>query len=258
MSKDKNSDDIMTGKYGLIDPNDDSLKNDESPEEFGSPDDPSKKYGIIDSGTKSKEASDVQGGTIDMSQKYGLLDSNSPVVESPQAEAVPAPIEQPNHAPQYNEAQEAEDLDIYKDNRYLVFKLNDGVYATPILTVREVTEVPSAKPLPNTPHYFSGVTNIRGQIVSIVDLRKMFGMTPENGYQNSLIVVDTHSGPIGCIVDYIESVSCIQQDIIDQETKVENKIPGEYFLGFGKVEDDVVFIFDLKKAMNGMPIMIAA
>jgi purine-binding chemotaxis protein CheW len=62
------------------------------------------------------------------------------------------------------------------NSRYLSFNVGKEQYAIPLLTVREVIGMPEITPVPFTPNYFLGIMNLRGQIISVVDLRLKLGL----------------------------------------------------------------------------------
>ncbi len=210
---------------------------------------PNASYGLIE-----PEESMVS----DEPASYGLIEETEEVAapKSPPVVKAAAPA-QPIQDDRTQDSWGTND-DKELDERYLIFRLNNEAYATPILTVREVVEMQVTKPLPSTPDYFVGVTNLRGQILSIIDLRKLFGIAEQKHVRNSLIVVDTPNGPVGCVVDFVESVSVITHEVIDRKTRVECKIPLEHFTGFGKVDDQVITIFNLQESMKAVPLFRVA
>ena len=68
-----------------------------------------------------------------------------------------------------------------KSQRYLQFDLGNESYAIALLNVKEVIPVPETTPLPNAPTYYIGIMNLRGQIISIVDLRKRLKINKKRG-----------------------------------------------------------------------------
>lgn len=66
------------------------------------------------------------------------------------------------------------------ENKFLVFSVGEELYASPLLSIREVLEFQPPKPMPNMVHYFTGVINVRGAIVGVIDLRTKFGHEAKN------------------------------------------------------------------------------
>ncbi|BDC95073.1 chemotaxis protein CheW [Treponema saccharophilum] len=77
------------------------------------------------------------------------------------------------------------------DNRnadYFSFMLGKGMFAVPVMYVKEVFEFTSLTPVPNSLGYLRGVMNIRGSVVSIIDLRKLFGFNPSDELSETSVI----------------------------------------------------------------------
>jgi len=104
---------------------------------------------------------------------------------------------------------------------YLIFALADGMYATPLLSVREVVEFKSPKPMPNAHPSFLGVINIRGEIVGVLDLSLRLGGKPISHNRPSLLVVGSQDGAIAALVDEVHSVANFAPSQIDPTSKFD-------------------------------------
>ena len=93
-----------------------------------------------------------------------------------------------------------------KSQRYLQFDLGNESYAIALLNVKEVIPVPETTPLPNAPTYYIGIMNLRGQIISIVDLRKRLKINKKEDAEEAVIIVDFAGVSIGLVVDSINYV----------------------------------------------------
>jgi purine-binding chemotaxis protein CheW len=113
-----------------------------------------------------------------------------------------------------------------------------------------VVEPQEPKPIPNTVPFFSGVINLRGQVIGVVDLRKRFGCEPLNRPRMALIVFPTESGPLGALVDEIESVAKIPSSNIESNAAVRTHVPADYFIGVGKQDDRLVSLIDLNRILG--------
>ena len=80
-----------------------------------------------------------------------------------------------------------EESDNIHQNQYLTFLLGDEEYGVDILRVQEIRGWDSVTTIPNAPAFIKGVINLRGTIVSILDLRERFGI--ESVEYNELTVV---------------------------------------------------------------------
>lgn len=139
----------------------------------------------------------------------------------------------------------ADDTESASDERYLVFRLGSELYATPLLRVREVVEPFDSKPLPNTPKFFVGVVNIRGEIVGVVDLRLKFGHKVEPSPYMALMVFSTDGGPMAALVDQVDSVINLSPNEIQDRGTLGAALGGENIVGIGKKDKKLITIIDL-------------
>jgi purine-binding chemotaxis protein CheW len=135
--------------------------------------------------------------------------------------------------------------DMADEEKYLVFRLSDELYASTLTTVREISKMGTITSVPFMSNYFKGIINLRGRIVSVVDLRMKFGLPVSNKNDGILIIIDTESGPIGIVVDDVVSVNVFGPESIEANLAIKTKIPVQFFLGVGKADDRLVNIVDL-------------
>jgi purine-binding chemotaxis protein CheW len=79
--------------------------------------------------------------------------------------------------------------EITDTRQYLTFRLGDEVFATDVAKVREVLDFTTITKIPRTPDFMSGVINLRGNVVPVVDLRLCFEMSKTEKTVNTCIVV---------------------------------------------------------------------
>ncbi len=89
----------------------------------------------------------------------------------------------------------------------VVFRLADEQYAIESIRVREVYPIKELTPLPCTPSFVLGIINVRGQILTVIDLRRFFDL-PIKGLTdlNKVIVIEHHEGELGVLADAILGV----------------------------------------------------
>lgn len=89
--------------------------------------------------------------------------------------------------------------------KYLLFALAGENYALPIGNLLEVDQPPVVTPLPRGPHWLAGVTNLRGEIISVIDCRAWFGLARQVHDQRRLCVVATRERDLtsGLLVDQV-------------------------------------------------------
>ena len=136
------------------------------------------------------------------------------------------------------------------DARYLLFRVGGQLYGTPLLGIREVVEPQETKPLPNTVSFFSGVINVRGQVIGVVDLRKRFGCEATKHQRMALMVFDTESGSLAALVDEIECVVQIPPAQIEAKPVVRSHVSVDYLLGIGNQDGRLISLIDLNRVLG--------
>lgn len=94
--------------------------------------------------------------------------------------------------------------------QYIGFKLNDKEYTIPILKVREIIKSPALTRLPLVPDYVEGVTNRKGRVLAVVNLKKLVGLEGKSLGDNVMVVGSDHIR-FGFFVDSITGVLNIDE-----------------------------------------------
>jgi purine-binding chemotaxis protein CheW len=134
---------------------------------------------------------------------------------------------------------------------FLQFDLGRESYGVKLLSVKEVITVPEVTPLPNGPSSFQGIMNLRGQIISIVDLRKKLGIkSKENIEEEAVVIVDFDGVSIGLIVDSINKVLCFNLTELVEIPEVQSQVNSKFIQGVHRGDDKLTLVLDLAKIFN--------
>src|SRR2546430_8156329 len=113
---------------------------------------------------------------------------------------------------------------IHRMNRELHivgFQVGRETYGVPITSLHEIVRVPEITAVPDAPDYVEGVINLRGKIISIVDLRKRFGETKiQASPKNRILVAEIEKRLVGLIVDAASEVIRLPHSEIDAPPEV--------------------------------------
>jgi purine-binding chemotaxis protein CheW len=111
------------------------------------------------------------------------------------------------------ENQERENSD-YK-TKVVVFKLNDDEYAIELFSIKEIIRVPQITRVPNLSMYITGVCNLKGELVNIIDIHKRFNIQQKmHSEMNRVIVMDYNGCSIGIIVDEVLQVLTVDKSSV--------------------------------------------
>ncbi len=138
-----------------------------------------------------------------------------------------------------------------KPGQYLTFVLNSQSYGVPIGTVREINRLSEITPVPKTPVFVAGVMNLRGKVIPVVNLRLKLGFVQtEHTKETCIIVIETLVGQVGMIVDSVRGVIELVSNQIEPTPNLGNSSETEFVMGMGKLENSVIILIDIVKALS--------
>lgn len=139
--------------------------------------------------------------------------------------------------------------------KYLTFCLGSEEYGLEILKVQEIIGIMNITQIPKTPEFVRGVINLRGRVIPVTDLRLKFAMEPREDTEKTCIIVVQVRGAvtkltIGIIVDEVSEVLDIQENEIEATPALGADSEEDFIMGMGKIEDKVVMLLDIDKALS--------
>jgi purine-binding chemotaxis protein CheW len=142
-----------------------------------------------------------------------------------------------------------------RGGKYLTFTLGREGYGIQILKVREIIGYMDITAVPRTPTHVKGVINLRGQVISVLDLRMKFGMEEAARTEETcIIVVETtlagRKTSIGLIVDKVSEVLNIAEENIEDAPSFGMSVDAQFILGMGKIGQSVKILLDIDKVLG--------
>ena len=104
-----------------------------------------------------------------------------------------------------------------EDMQIVNFTIGDVNYGVPVEQVREVRDVQVVTRVPGAPSYVDGVTNLRSQIITVMDLRKRLNIEEMEGGGEKIIVIEMGKTAVGVVVDTVTEVSTIAGADIEKQ-----------------------------------------
>ena len=136
----------------------------------------------------------------------------------------------------------------------LEFILANERYAVESIFIREVYPMKEFTPIPGLPEFVLGLINIRGQILSVIDIRRFFDL-PMKGLSdlNRVIVIHTRKMEMGILADRIVGVHYVPIDVIQPSLPTLSGIRSEYLKG---ITGDGLVILDVQKMLSDKKLSI--
>lgn len=140
------------------------------------------------------------------------------------------------------------------EHQLVVFKLGDEEFGVDIMQVREIIKKENITVVPNAPDFVRGVINLRGQITTIIDLKRKLGISSQDcidSRQERIIVVETGNNVVGMAVDAVTEVTYLSdKDIEEVPPIIKENMQTKYLRGVGKLPDRLLILIDLKEVLN--------
>lgn len=145
--------------------------------------------------------------------------------------------------------------EMQEQRQYLTFKLGDEVFAIYVAKVREVLDLATITKIPRTPDFMTGVINLRGNVVPVVDLRLCLEMSKTEKTVNTCIIVvevmlDGEAVVIGALADSVEEVVDLEPGQIQPAPRIGMHIRTDFIQGMGKREMQFIMILDIDKVFS--------
>lgn len=134
---------------------------------------------------------------------------------------------------------------------FLVFTLGDEEYGIDILKVQEIRGYVQVTRIANTPAFIKGVTNLRGVIVPIVDLRIKFSQVDVDYNDNTVVIVlNLGQRVVGIVVDGVSDVLSLTAEQIRPAPEFAVTLSTEYLTGLGALGDRMLILVNIEKLLN--------
>jgi len=138
-----------------------------------------------------------------------------------------------------------------KELHIVGFRIGRETFGVPIELVHEIGRVPDITAVPDAPEYIEGVINLRGKIISVVDLRKRFGEREITWTKkNRILVVELENKMVGLIVDSASEVLKVPRTEVDAPPNVFEEGELNYVTGVGKLNGRLIILIELGKILQ--------
>lgn len=136
-------------------------------------------------------------------------------------------------------------------SQFVAFSVNDQQYAIRIEQIQEIVILDQVTPVPQVTDHVEGVTNLRGSIIPVINLRKRFGLqTKPADAETRTIVVNVDDRTMGCTVDQVSQVIRVADSAIRPAPDAVTSDGADYVSGFIKLGDSLAIILDIVQLLD--------
>lgn len=137
------------------------------------------------------------------------------------------------------------------EQQLVVFDLAKESYGIDIAVVESIIKMQAITQLPQTPTFIMGVTNLRGTVLPVIDLRIRFGLEAQNDTkQTRIIIVTMGKVKVGVVVDGVSEVLRISEDTIEPIPAMVNSTHSDFLKGIARLEDRLIVLLDVEKVLD--------
>ncbi|MEP6923128.1 MAG: chemotaxis protein CheW [Pyrinomonadaceae bacterium] len=138
--------------------------------------------------------------------------------------------------------------------RFVIFKLDDTLYAFPAINVAEIGQLLPITPLPFVPSWFLGISNLRGDILSVVGLRELWEKNTTLPHKSKILIVHSEKQAltIGLVVDAVREMRHVKPEEIfsdDSQNEIESHF-ASYKIGMVEYEGQNLCLLNAEKLLE--------
>lgn len=138
-----------------------------------------------------------------------------------------------------------------KSSQYVGFELDGQAYAFRIDQIQEIVILNQVTKTPQVPEFVEGVANLRGSIIPIINLRKLFRLpSKEADGDTRTIVVNVGERTMGCTVDMVSQVIRIPEENVQSAPETVTGNGAHYISGFARVDGRLLILLDIDELLD--------
>lgn len=128
----------------------------------------------------------------------------------------------------------------------VIFKLNDEQFAVETAKVQGINDMMEITKVPKAPNHIKGLINLRGSIISLLDINLLLDL-PKDVNQTNIIILNMNEEQVGITVDQVDEVLEIEESLIERIDDERRKV---YIKGVINFKDRIVTLIDIDKLLN--------
>lgn len=137
----------------------------------------------------------------------------------------------------------------------VTFRIGNELFGVPISMVQEIVRVPAIARIPQAPEFIEGVINLRGRVITVVDMHKRLNQASGNAQggwdrKSRILVIETCGRLVGIIVDEVNEVLKLASDKIEPAPPMVAGLSNQYINGVGKLDHDLLILIDIDKVLT--------
>ncbi|WP_166260923.1 chemotaxis protein CheW [Marinobacter salicampi] len=135
--------------------------------------------------------------------------------------------------------------------QYVTFRLDDETYGIGVMQIQEVLRYTEIAPVPGAPDYVLGIINLRGNVVTVIDTRRRFGLADaEITDASRIVVMESANQVMGILVDSVAEVVYLKASEIETAPNVGNEESAKFIQGVCNKNGELIILVEFDKMLN--------
>ena len=135
--------------------------------------------------------------------------------------------------------------------QWVTFYLDNEKYGIKVMQVQEVLRMTEIAPVPGAPDYVLGIINLRGNVVTVIDTRKRFGLQekqPEDATR--IVIIEAADQVVGILVDSVAEVADLRASEMESAPNVGSDESSKFIQGVSSQGEDLLILVDVDKLLS--------
>lgn len=128
----------------------------------------------------------------------------------------------------------------------VIFKLNNEQFAVQTDKIQSINDAMEITKVPKAPAHIKGLINLRGNIISLLDINLLLDIPKGDKSQNNIIILEMEDELVGIAVDDVYEVLDVEEKLIERSSDERRK---EYIEGIINFQDRIVTLIDIDKLL---------
>jgi purine-binding chemotaxis protein CheW len=139
----------------------------------------------------------------------------------------------------------------------VTFMLGSDRYGVGLEMVREIQRAGRITPVPTAPDFIIGVMNLRGNILSVVDIRSFFGLPGVTiGEKTRILVVEGAGLRIGILVERVDEIKGVKEEDVKPPLSSDKGLAEDYIRGIVTHRGEMLIVIDLGKVLENPRLVV--
>ena len=136
------------------------------------------------------------------------------------------------------------------EEKYICFNLSEEQFAIPLLAVKEVIKLQEVTPVPQMPHHIMGIFNLRGQVITVMDLRKKLNLPTAQTSETAIMILNFGKNVLGVVVDSVNFVQTVRENEMQERPMTLAGAASQSVVSVFRKDEKLILVLDIAKALS--------